>query len=171
MGITKGHIVLISKEGDLQNLTYWRPIILFTSIYKIYAKTLQLRLQSLLNDVISPEQTTFLPLRYISDNIVLTQETLHWAKASRQPSVFIKLDFANAYDKVSWRFLFHAMRSMSYHEQYVPWVQLLFRNASAAINLNGNPGKEFKIERGVRQGCPLAPYIFSHCWRNTHSRN
>ena len=28
------------------------------------------------------------------------------------------------------------------------------------VNLNGNPGEKFKVERGVRQGCPLAPYIF-----------
>ena len=38
--VTKGHIILISNEGDLQNLNYWRPITLLTSIYKICAKTL-----------------------------------------------------------------------------------------------------------------------------------
>ena len=114
----------------------------------------------MLSDVISPEQTAFLSLRYILDNIVLTQKTLHWAKVSRQPSVFLQFDFAKAYDKVSWRFLFLAMSKMGINERFVAWVKLLFGNASAAINLNGNPGKESKIERGVRQGCPLAPYIF-----------
>ena len=29
-----------------------------------------------------------------------------------------------------------------------------------AVNLNSSPGNEFKIERGVRQGCLLAPYLF-----------
>ena len=103
---------------------------------------------------------TFLPLRYILDNIVLTQETLHWAKVSRQPLVFLQLEFAKAYDKVSWRFLFLAISKMCINEQFVGWVKLFFGNASAAINLNDNPGKEFKIKRSVRQGCPLAPYIF-----------
>jgi hypothetical protein len=28
------------------------------------------------------------------------------------------------------------------------------------VNLNGSPGGNFKIEREVRQGCPLAPYLF-----------
>ena len=54
----------------------------------------------MLKDIISSEQTAFLPLRFILDNIVLTQETLHWAKASRQPILFLKLDFTKAYDKV-----------------------------------------------------------------------
>ena len=159
-GVTKGLISLIPKEGDAKNLNYWRPITLLTAIYKIYAKTLQLRLQPILRDVISPEQTAFLPLRFILDNVVLTQETLHWAKTSRQPTIFLKLDFSKAYDKVSWTFLFHAMRGMNISERFISWVQLLFTNASATTNLNGTPGTSFGIARGVRQGCPLAPYLF-----------
>lgn len=58
----------------------------------------------------------FLPLRFILDNIVLTQETLHWAKVFRQPTVFLKLDFSKAYDKVSWVFLFQAMQRMCISE-------------------------------------------------------
>lgn len=69
-GVTKGLLVLIPKEGDANDLNHWRPIILLTSIYKIYAKTLQLRLQPMLSDVISPEQTIFLPFRFILDNIL-----------------------------------------------------------------------------------------------------
>ena len=61
-GITKGLISLILKEGDNKDLNYWRPITLLTVSYKIFAKTLQLRLQPMLRDIISPEQTTFLPL-------------------------------------------------------------------------------------------------------------
>ena len=113
-----------------------------------------------MKDVISPEQTAFLPLRFILDNIVLTQETLHWARASKQPTVFLKLDFSKAYDKVSWRFLFYAMKEMNISEKFIGWIKLLFGNASATVNLNGNQGDNFRIERGVRQGCPLAPYLF-----------
>ena len=43
-GVTKGIICLISKEGDSKDLNHWRPITLLPVIYKIFAKTLQLRL-------------------------------------------------------------------------------------------------------------------------------
>ena len=108
-GMTKCLISLIPKEGNAKHLNHWRPITLLTMAYKIFAKALQLRLQPVFRDIISLEQTIFLPLRFILDNIVITQETLHWTKTSKQPTVFLKLDFSKAYDKVSWRFFFHAM--------------------------------------------------------------
>lgn len=52
------------------------------------------------------------------------------------------------------------MHKMGIHTQYIGWVKLLFGNATAAVNINGSPGRSFKVERGVRQECPLAPYIF-----------
>jgi len=70
-GMTSGVITLIFKEGDRANLVNWRPITLLNVSYKVLAKTLQLRLQGLLQEVISPEQSAFLPLRYILDNVLL----------------------------------------------------------------------------------------------------
>lgn len=157
--ITKGLINLIPKEGDLKYLKYWRPIILLAASYKMFAKTLQLRLQRIIRDVINPEQTTFLPLRFILDNIILTQETLHWSNISRQPTVFLKLEISKAYDKIFWHFL-TTMHNMGISEVIIKWVKLLFTGATAAVNLNDNPGDNFKVERGIKQGCLLALYIF-----------
>lgn len=36
----------------------------------------------------------------------------------------------------------------------------MFENASPVVNLNCNLGNNFKVKRGVRQGCPVAPYLF-----------
>jgi hypothetical protein len=72
-GITKGLISLIPKERDKADFNFWRPITLFTASYKIFAKVLLL---PILRDVISPEQTAILSLKFILDNIVLTQEAL-----------------------------------------------------------------------------------------------
>ena len=52
------------------------------------------------------------------------------------------------------------MMALNICEEFIERVKLLLVNATAAVNLNGNPGGNFKVERGVRQGCPLAPYLF-----------
>ena len=116
----------------------------------------------MLRNIINPEQITFLPLCFILDNIVLTPEALHWARTSRQPIVFFLTRFlSKVYDKVLWNFLFQTMQRMDISEEFSKWVKLFFRGASASVNLNSSPGKNFKIERDVRQECPLAPYFFS----------
>ena len=74
-GITKS---LILKEGNKADFNYSRPIIFLTSSYKIFAKAFQLRFQTILRDIINPKQNAFLQLRFILDNIVLTQNALHW---------------------------------------------------------------------------------------------
>lgn len=45
-------------------------------------------------------------------------------------------------------------------EQFIHWVRLLFKNAFVATNLHGTPSRNFKIERGIRKGCPPAPHNF-----------
>ena len=100
------------------------------------------------------------------DNIVLIQKTLHWACTSRQLTISLKLDFLKAYDKISWRFIFHAMRKMGICERYIKWVQLFFGNATAAVNLNGSPGSSLKNERGPTR-MSVGPIPFPYCWRGT----
>jgi hypothetical protein len=37
---------------------------------------------------------------------------------------------------------------------------MLFHNATARVNVNGQSTQAFRIEQGVRQGCLVAPYLF-----------
>lgn len=65
-GVTTGMIALLHKGGHRESLNNWRPISLLNLGYKIYAKAIQLRLQPVLMDIISPDQSAFLPLAFHS---------------------------------------------------------------------------------------------------------
>lgn len=159
-GVTKGLITLIPKSGDLKLLNNWRPITLLNVSYKIYAKALQIRLQEPLSKIISPDQCAYLRNRFILDNILLTHETLAWAKKSRQDTIFLKLDFSKAFDRVDWPFLFNIMSRMGFPPGFINMVRLTMSDAEASININETILPSFKIERGIRQGCPLVPLLF-----------
>jgi len=55
-------------------------------------------------EVISHDQSDFLPMRLILNNIFLTHETIQWAKKSKQSLIFLQLDFSKAYNKVNGHF-------------------------------------------------------------------
>ena len=59
--MTKGLITLLHKGGIQESLNNWHPITLLNVSYKIFAKTLQVRLQPVLMEVISPDQSAFSP--------------------------------------------------------------------------------------------------------------
>lgn len=102
--------MLVHKGGGRNSLNNWRPITLLNVAYKIFAKALQTHLQRVLMEIISMDQSAFLPMRYILNDMFLTHEIISHAKESRQPLLFLKLDFSKAYDKVDLRFLFLALQ-------------------------------------------------------------
>ena len=43
------------------------------------------------------------------------------------------------------------------------WIRLFYHNTESCILNNGWSSAFFKLGRGVRQGCPLFPYLFILC--------
>lgn len=77
-GVNEMIIVLIPKVPTPTCLIDFRPISLCNVIYKSVAKCLVNRLRPILDDIISPSQSAFLPVRLITDNTLLPFECLHF---------------------------------------------------------------------------------------------
>ncbi|XP_071712651.1 uncharacterized protein [Rutidosis leptorrhynchoides] len=45
-------------------------------------------------------------------------------------------------------------------DRWIKWINACLSSATLSVLINGSPTKEFKIQKGVRQGDPLAPYLF-----------
>lgn len=80
---------------------------------------------------------------------------------SRRDSIFLKLDFSKAYDKVNWLFRFKVMKKSMMLNSIIDMIRLLFQNVVVSININNQVIKPFGIHKGARQGCPLPPYLFN----------
>ncbi len=90
----------------------------------------------------------------------MAQEAPEWAKESDQDLVLLLLDFEKAFDRIKWGFLFMALTKPGFNDTWVRWVKSLYQEASSAIKVNGTTGPDFQLTHSVRQGCPLAPYLF-----------
>ena len=80
-----------------------------SGLLKCNNKTLANRLKKIMQSRIGPNQSSFVPGRQITDNIIIYQEVLHSMRKSKvgKGIMLIKIDLEKAYDRLSWPFIRH----------------------------------------------------------------
>jgi hypothetical protein len=71
-----------------------------------------------------------------------------------------KVDFEKAYDSVDWGFLEYMLQRFGFCDKWIRWIRACVFAGNLSILVNGSPTKEFKIHRGLKQGDPLAHFLF-----------
>lgn len=96
-------------------------------VYKIAFKVLSNRLKSILPEIISPNQSAFVPGQMITDNILIAYELTHHLQNKRRVNdgyVALKLDMSKAYDRVELSFLEKMMLKLGFSSA---WVELIMK--------------------------------------------
>ena len=157
----RGIITLLpKKDKDQLFLKNWRPISLLNTDYKILTKVLASRLKKVLPHIINEDQSGFISGRYIGENTRLFIDVLNYCRINETPGIALSIDFEKAFDKVEWDFLYFVMQKFGFNEDFIRWIRVLYTDIEGCVINNGFSSNVFPIECGVRQGCPLSPYLF-----------
>jgi hypothetical protein len=57
-------------------------------------------------------------------------------------------------------FIARSLSAFGFGPKSISWFQLLHKDSTAQIIINGFLYDTFDIQSGVRQGCPWAPFLF-----------
>jgi hypothetical protein len=69
-------------------------------------------------------------------------------------------DLAKAFDRLEWNFIAAALARKGLHEHFINLVHVCVSSPSFSVIINGQAFESFISSRGIRQGCPLSPYLF-----------
>ena len=81
-------VILLFKKGDKLDTSNYRLISLTNVDYKILAYVLVNRIKLVLEDIISPAQTAYMPGRFIGTNIRKVQDTIDYASNMMKNGLF-----------------------------------------------------------------------------------
>ncbi len=160
----KGLVVPIWKgKGDAKECNNYRGITLLSVPGKVFARILLNRVRQLLLAHQRPEQSGFTPKRSTVDRILALRVLIERMREFDRGLLAAYIDFRKAFDSVSRDALWRVLELRGIPPKLVRLISSLYSGTESAVKCGSSISDFFPVNTGVRQGCVLAPNLFSTC--------
>ncbi|CAL1381890.1 unnamed protein product [Linum trigynum] len=122
--VTESTVVLIPKVDNPEMVTQLRPISLNNVSLKAITKAMTSRLKPIMRKLVSPRQSSFIPGRQTTDNVIIVQEVLHTLRKrkGRKGGMVFKIDLEKAYDMLRWEFLRDTLKEIGLPSSWISCI-------------------------------------------------
>ena len=134
----RGVIVCIPKTARPHQPSDYRPITLLNTDCKILARVVANRLRPTLEDLLHPNQYCGRPGNTIFEALATVRDAIAFAETTRTPLCIISLDFIEAFDRMSHKYLFAILRCYGFSDTFVEHIQHMYDNATSMVQVNGH---------------------------------
>jgi len=158
--IKERKIVYIPKKTALTSPSDYRPLSMLEVLYKIPARIIARRLNSIVSSIIGPHQHGFMPTKGIQEPTLVMAHVVQEAAESGQPVQILSYDIENAFSKVSHTIITQSLRSFGIPEILISALEQYTLIGYAKVEVNGKTGVIFIIKTGSGQGDPLSAVLY-----------
>ncbi|XP_077862562.1 uncharacterized protein LOC144344539, partial [Saccoglossus kowalevskii] len=156
-------ITPVHKTGDKMDVNNYRGISVSNIIAKIFSSIINKRISSYLesNFTIHPKKAGFRNKHRTTDHI-LTLHTINKKYQLRKEKIFCCfVDLRKCVDTVWRTALQYKLLKNNINGQVYNIMKMMYKNMDFVIKLGDVITPHFKIDNGVKQGCPLSPTLFN----------
>ena len=154
-------VIPIFKKGARTQCENHRGISLVAVVSKVLSSIILRRLSSYREKQTRENQGGFRPGRGCIDQIFTLRQTLELRHTYRRPTMVIFLDLKGAFDSVDRHSLLQCLAMKGVPPKFLQLVKALYVNTRGRVRAYGKLSSEFTTTSGVRQGCPLSPFLFN----------
>ena len=153
---------LISKKSYPELPKNCRPISIIPVLAKLYSIILYNRVRVLVNSQLADEQFAFRKGRGCADAVHILRTVIENSAEWGEDLWITTLDVETALDQVHHSSLFDALLAGGVGTSIIGALRNLRANLQASVVVvQGEVSRNFEVQRGIRQGDPLSPLLFS----------
>jgi Reverse transcriptase (RNA-dependent DNA polymerase) len=155
-------LTLVYKSGGRADWGNYRPVAVMQGISKVFASVLNERLMSWgeSNGIRAPSQAGFRPKHSTCMQAFVLRHLVEQHRHMNKHLYACFVDFRKAYDSVPRDKLWRRLHAKGIRGRMLFTLQALYANVSFAIKFPDGLSEPIPCNIGVRQGCPLSPFLF-----------
>ena len=167
------------REGPISSILHIRPITVSPILGRIINNILAKRLAGALEKykILNQSQFAFLPGRNIHQAIAsikhcFAQSNRAQNGAPGRACFAVFYDISKAYDTVRWSSIQNALINIGAPDDFIDFVMHCLQGTELCMktNIPGRVTPTVQMHKAIKQGCPLAPILFTIVMNDLHER-
>ena len=158
----KANICPVFKKGDAAVASYYRPILLLSTVSKVFERAVYVHILNHLsyNNILTEYQSSFLPGDSATNQLTYLYHQFCEAIDSGKEIRAVFCDISKAFDKVWHKGLLQKPKSVGIHVNVLTWLKSYLSDRCQQVSINGHSSRYKAIEAGVPQGSIMGRLLF-----------
>ena len=151
-------------KGDSLLAKDTRPISVANAVGRIIAKLMVESITPAASTILRLAQKGFIPGRQISEHVEAVTQRYYSKVTEGKQHFLLLLDTEKAFDSLDHSFIFKTLDKIGCPDWFTNCYKGLLTGIVGTPVVSGPTNVRIKLNRGVKQGCPLSPIIFALCF-------